>query len=146
MRISTKAHRTDSGLFAGVTTGGVALLALLAFTGCKKEEAPPPLPAPEPAPGATAEPLQLEEDEDAGLPKEEVKKTGTGKAPAAANLSACCSALRQNAASAPKPTSDYMLQAAAMCDALAAQGKDKSTMIAALSTALRGANLPSGCR
>ena len=118
--------------------------AATAAVGCNKDEPPPPLPAPKASVAPKVEPLKIEEV-DAGAPKEEPKgKGGPGKP--ATSFAACCAALRQNAASAPKPNSDYMLQAAAMCDALAAQGQNKATIMPAILGALRGASLPAGCR
>jgi hypothetical protein len=113
----------------------------LATAGCEKDEAPPPLPSAKPADTAVA-PLELEEEEDAGAEEEEEpKKTGTGRP--SSTLKNCCSALRQNAASAPPATQGLMLQAAATCDAMAASGQ---TGVGPLQAILKGASLPAGCR
>jgi hypothetical protein len=128
-----------------VTLGVVAPLALL--WGCKKEEEPPP-PLPSAAPASTpAPPLELtpedagkgDADADAAKPK-----TGTGKP--GASLSACCSALMQNSKSAPPPQNMYMMQAAGVCQALVAQGKEKASIVGAVSGALKGAGMPAACR
>lgn len=125
----------------------VVLAAAMVLPGCKKDEPPPPLPV-EPAPVATAEaPLELK-PEDAGVPPKpaEKPKTGTGTASSAGSLQNCCAALTQNAASAPEPTRTYMLQAAAMCSAAAATGKDKQSITGVLTGALKGAGLPVACK
>ncbi len=118
----------------------------LALVGCKKDEAPPPLPtaaaaAPEPSPVLAIEPVP-DAMPDAGA----ATKKATGGVAAASNLKACCSALAQNAASSPEPNATYMKQAAATCDVLAAQGKDKGSLVAVISGMLRGAGLPAACK
>lgn len=120
-------------------------LALSAW-GCKKEEPPPPLPSAQPAPVNTA-PLQLKPEDpvvppahDAAVPP--VRKGGGG----GGGLAACCAALQQNSTMAPEPTKTYMVQAAAMCQALAAQGKDKGAVGGMLLGALRGAGMPAACK
>lgn len=122
-------------------------LSTLALVGCKKDEAPPPLPtaaapAPEPSPVLAIEPVP-DAVPDAGTTAKKV--TGGGVA-SAGNLKACCAALAQNAASAPEPNATYMKQAAATCEVLAAQGKDKGSLIAVISGMLRGAGLPAACK
>jgi hypothetical protein len=121
-------------------------LSSLALVGCKKDEAPPPLPsaaapATEPSPVLAIEPVP-EVIPDAGAPTKKV----TGGGSAATSLQACCNALSQNAASAPEPNATYMKQAAATCGVLAAQGKDKGTLVAAVSGMLKGAGLPAACK
>lgn len=121
-------------------------MSLLAFVGCKKDEPPPPLPAaaapaPEPSPTLAIEPVP-EVVPDAGAP---AKKLGGGVA-VPSNLQACCSALAQNANNAPEPNATYMKQAAATCGVLAAQGKDKGSLVAVLSGMLKGAGLPAACK
>ena len=124
----------------------VVLASALALPGCKKDEPPPPLPV-EPAPSATVEqPLELK-PEDAGVPPKPVEKPKTGgTGSSAGSLQNCCAALTQNAASAPEPTRTYMLQAAAMCTAAAASGKDKQSIVGVLTGALKGAGLPVACK
>lgn len=122
-------------------------ISLLAFVGCKKDEPPPPLPAAaaptsEPSPVLAIEPVP-DVVPDAGTT---VKRASGGGVPAASNLQACCSALAQNAASAPEPNATYMKQAAATCGVLAAQGKDKGSLIAVISGMLRGAGMPAACK
>jgi hypothetical protein len=129
-----------------------ALLPLAAFSapGCKKDEPPPPLPSAAPAPAPAAPVVLAPEDagpdvEDAG---EDVVDAGkkVGKGTGSGGLARCCAALQQNAASAPPPTNTYMLQAAAVCNAAVAAGKDKNSVVGALSGAVRGAGLPAACR
>ncbi len=115
--------------------------------GCKKEEEPPPpLPSAEPA-STPAPPLELT-PEDAG-PEDadaDAAKKPTGPYKPAASLSACCAALMQNSKSAPPPSNMYMMQAAGVCQALVSQGKDKASIVAAISGALKGAGMPAACR
>lgn len=128
------------GSFVALSLSVAGLLA----AGCKKEEAPPPLPSAQPVAANTA-PLELK-PEDAGVKPPEAgpapKKYGTKSG----GLSACCAALAQNATMAPPPTNGYMLQAAAMCQSLAAQGKDKAAVGGMLLGALQGAGLPAACK
>ncbi len=114
--------------------------------GCKKDEPPPPLPSSEPV-AAPSAPLELT-IEDAGPEADadaDVKKK-RGPYKPAPSLKACCSALAQNAASAPPPTNAYMLQAAAACNAAVAQGKSSGSVLAVVRGALKGAGMPSACR
>jgi len=129
--------------------GSVSVLSLVLAgalaPGCKKDEPPPPLPSAQPVATNTA-PLELK-PEDAGLPPPEagppkkVYKGGGG-----GGLSACCAALAQNATMAPEQNKAYMLQAAAMCQAFAAQGKDKAAVAGILMGALKGAGMPTACK
>jgi len=133
------------------TTLGLVAPACLLFvapfvTGCKKEEPPPPLPTAAPVATAPAAPLQLKPiDAGAPAPVESAKPVAHGGG-SAGGLGACCSALAQNATMAPEPTKTYMVQAAAMCSALAAQGKDKSAIGGMLMSALKGAGMPAACK
>lgn len=132
------------------TLGSVALVSLVAASalsvGCKKDDPPPPLPTAAPV-TATAAPLELK-PEDAGVtpPPDAGKKKPTGGG-SAGGLSACCAALAQNSNSAPTPEMKaQMQQAAAMCSAFAAQGKDRSSVAGILLGVLRGAGLPASCK
>ena len=125
-------------------------LAALAVTGCKKEEPPPPpLPVPKPTAVATA-PIELKPIDAGGEPDAAAAKKpagGMGRAPAGASgLEKCCAALGQNAMSAPANSRMYMMQAASMCQAAAAQGKDKATMLTMITGALKGAGVPAACK
>lgn len=60
-------------------------------------------------------------------------------------LAACCSALRQNARSAPPDQRHYYLTAAAMCDSMRHNPQGRA-MIAQMRQQMRGARLPSACR
>jgi hypothetical protein len=116
--------------------------------GCRKDEPPPPLPAAPkaPEPVAAAEPLQLKA-EDAGKPPEPAAAPkATGSKASGGSLAKCCAALRQNAVSAPEPNKTYMTTAATVCDGAAALGKDKSSVVSQLQTALRGAGMPADCK
>lgn len=116
-----------------------------ALIACRKDEPPPPLPAPKPVETAAEPPLELQ-PEDAGKPPEPVvaKPKTTARKPT--GLQQCCTALRQNAANAPEPTKTYMTTAAGMCDAAAAQGRDKNSVVALLQNAMKGAGLPTDCK
>jgi hypothetical protein len=139
--------RTTLGLLAPaylfVASGMVA--------GCKKEEPPPPLPAAAPVTAAPA-PLQLKPMDagvkppaDAGAPKK--GPHGGGGGGHAGGLGACCAALQQNATmAADMTTKTVMIQAAAMCQAMAAQGKDKAAVAGTLNGILRGMGMPAPCR
>ena len=135
-------------LLTPVALGLSLPLAFTVYSGCKKEEPPPPLPSAAPVSTPSA-PLVLgvedagdDGDGDAGDADADAK----GKGQPAASLKACCAALAQTAASAPPPTSLYMMQAAAACNAAVAQGKDKSSVIGIVSGALKGAGMPAACR
>jgi hypothetical protein len=130
---------------------GSIVPALLVFavplvTGCKKEEPPPPLPTAAPVATPAPTPLQLKPI-DAGLPPAPsasataAHSTGTG----GGGLSKCCSALAQNAASAPEPTKTYMLQASAVCKAAVAGG-NASGIAGTIRAMLQGAGVPSSCQ
>jgi len=132
-----------------LTPGSLALVSLVAASalavGCKKDDPPPPLPTAAPV-TASAAPLELK-PEDAGVapPVDAGKKKVTGGG--GGGLTACCSALAQNANSAPTPEMKaQMQQAAAMCSAFAAQGKDRSSVGGILLGVLRGAGLPASCK
>lgn len=123
----------------------LSLTAAIFAIGCKKEEPPPPLPSAQPVTANTA-PLQLK-PEDAGVPPPvDAAPPKKGGGHGGGGLSACCAALQQNSTMAPEPTKTYMVQAAAMCQALAAQGKDKAAVGGMLLGALRGAGMPAACK
>jgi len=123
----------------------LAMAVCISFPGCKKEEPPPPLPTAQPV-ATAAPPLQLKA-EDAGVEVIDAappKKTGGGGR--AGGLGPCCAALSQNATMAPEPTKTYMLQTAALCQGLAATGKDKAAVGGILLGALKGAGMPVQCK
>ncbi|MEZ4226932.1 MAG: hypothetical protein R3B13_38680 [Polyangiaceae bacterium] len=140
------AHPLLRSLLAPVGLGLMLSASSVIYTGCKKDEPPPPLPSSEPA-AAPSAPLQLA-IEDAGPEADADADAAKPKGPykPAASLKACCAALAQNAASAPPPTNMYMLQAAAACNAAVAQGKDKGSVVAVVQGALKGAGMPAACR
>lgn len=124
---------------------GPALVA--GYTGCKKDEPPPPLPsaAPEEAPAPTA-PLELAPEiplPSASASEEAPKAKGGGSS---SSLKKCCGALRQNAENAPEPNKTYMLQAAGVCDMAAGAGQASGSALGPISAALRGAGLPTACK
>jgi hypothetical protein len=128
--------------------GGV-LLGMLSgsLLGCRKDEPPPPLPAAPKAAEPVAEaPLQLQ-PEDAGKPPEPPAPAAKPSASkSSGSLTACCTALRQNAANAPEPNKGYMTYAAQICDMAAAQGKEKASIVGTIQATLKGAGLPSSCK
>lgn len=121
----------------------VGLLAL----GCKKEEPPPPLPTAAPVTTSTA-PLILK-PEDAGVklpPPDAGAKKKTGGGGGGSSLKACCAALQQNSHSQPtEQLKQQMQMAAGICNAAVAAGQG-SGALGAIQAALRGAQMPSGCR
>lgn len=125
-----------------------SLLVSTWVVGCKKDEPPPPLPTAQPV-ATNPAPLQLK-PEDAGVkmppPDAGAKKKVMHGGGSSGGLSACCSALQQNSASAPEPTKTYMMQAAQLCKAVAAQGGNKSAFGGMLMNALRGAGVPVACK
>ena len=127
----------------------------LGFSSCKKnEEEPPPPPAPSaaPAPPPAPEPVAVAIEEDAGVVEDAaIKKVAVKAAPAdVAGLRACCTALRQNAASMPPPNNSYALSAAGACDAfiqaVAAGGSSKASALGSINSIMKGANLPPACK
>ena len=140
--------RTLLGFHAPASVVSLVAAVVIGFvvTGCKKEEPPPPLPTAAPVTAAPA-PLQLK-PEDAGVklpPDAGHKKPVYHGGGGGGGLGPCCAALQQNAMSAPPPMNAYMLQAAALCSAFAAQGKDKSAVSGMLLGALKGAGMPAAC-
>jgi hypothetical protein len=124
---------------------GFAICAGLAFGGCKKDEAPPPLPSASVAAAEPAPTLEIAPEEDAGIEDAGPDVKVGGPMRPNQTLARCCAALKQNAASAPAPTNTYMLAAAGICDGAAAAGKDNAAAMGMIRAALRGANLPGGC-
>jgi hypothetical protein len=133
---STSKNLTKTCLIACL--GGLLSLASLS---CQKEEEPPPLPTAKPIPTPVTTALVIEE-EDAGK-KEEPPKKGTGRR--GGPLSACCSALRQNAANLPEPSKGHTLTAAATCEAANNSGSPAGVFLGTLRGLLRGAPLPPAC-
>jgi hypothetical protein len=139
-------NRSDlTKLLAPIAIGLLIPTLVTAYSGCKKEEPPPPLPSAAPEPANTAPPLELAPEPppvDAGV--DAPKPKGTGKP--AGSLKACCQALQQNSASAPEPNATYMKQAAATCFSMAGTGAGQATILTAIAGALRGAGMPAACR
>jgi len=129
---------------ASFAFGSLTLLAALSVTGCKKEEPPPPLPTA--APAATPEAALQLAPEDAGTPDADAEAPkGKGGGAPRSSLKKCCAALAQNAKSAPPPNDGFMLQAAAVCNGLAASGQDSAAAMGMIRGALKGVQLPAGC-
>lgn len=126
---------------------GAALTWLGGCSKCSKDEPPPPLPAPATPEASSPTVLVVDagDDGDAGDADAEAGPKPRGRAPTS-SMKACCDALSQNAANAPEPTATYMKTAAAACYAAVQQGKDKSSIIAIVQGALRGAGLPAACK
>lgn len=126
-------------------------VALAASQGCKgdpEETAPAAVPAPPPTPTplTTIAPEEPDAGADAATDAAEdadAKKPGYGGDPT--GIRACCSALRQNAKSAPPEQQGAYMMAAGACDAVrnSPQGRAALSQVRA---ALRGANVPSSCR
>lgn len=117
------ARSLTQSLLAPIALGLLLPVATLGYSGCKKDDPPPPLPSAAPA-STPAAPLVLEvEDagEDApGDADADAKKVGGGSS---ASMKKCCQAVAQNAESAPEPTKTYMKQMAAACFAAAGSGQ-----------------------
>ena len=128
----------------------------LAFVvqGCDKkdEDVAPAVPSattPPPPPSATAPPVQLKVEEDAGMVADAAdasdaapKATGGGDP---TGIRRCCSALRQNANSAPLDQKGSYLSAAAMCDGLVNSPQGRQAL-SAVRGILKGANMPGDCK
>ena len=142
----SQASKVASSVLGPVLLGVLVSSLATGFMGCKKDEPPPPLPSAAPAavPTPTA-PLELAPEEvPSAAPVDSVKKpTGTG-APAQ-SFAKCCSALTQNAASAPEPTKTSLTQAAGVCNSLVAAGKTGPGIVSAIQGLLRGVGMPSAC-
>lgn len=123
------------------------LSALSGAVGCKKDEPPPPLPSAAPAttPAPTA-PIELVPEEIPPAPSASASAAPVKGGGTASSLKKCCSALSQNAQSAPEPNKTYMLQAAAVCNAAVGAGQASGAALGAITAALRGAGLPSACK
>jgi hypothetical protein len=123
MKSTVHAATFRAGTFRGVLPLALLFGAVLSTaTGCKQDEAPPPLPTAKPAETpavATIMPEEDEETEEESTSDETTKKGGKG---GGSSLSKCCAALRQNAVNAPPETKGHMESAAAACDAAAKAG------------------------
>ena len=118
------------------------------LSGCKKDEPPPPLPSAAPAAAPVPAPTQPIElvPEVAPAPSASASATASKGGGGGASLRTCCSALTQNAQSAPEPNKTYMLQAAAVCNAAAGAGQASGQALGAITAALRGAGMPTSCK
>lgn len=126
--------------------------ALLVANGCgNKEDDTPPPPAPvTTAPPAPTPTVEMTPEEDAGAP-EDASADADADAPKPTGnydptgIKACCSALAQNANSAPLDQKPMYLQAAAVCQGLINNPQGRQALVQ-LRGILRGANLPSACK
>jgi len=144
-----QASKVATAVFGPALIGLFVSFATTGFTGCKKDEPPPPLPSattPAPTPTPTA-PLELapEEPVASAAPTESAAKKATGPAVPAQSFAKCCSALLQNAASAPEPNKTYLTTAANACTSMVAAGKSGPSLVGALQSLLRGVGMPSAC-
>ena len=142
----SQASKVASSVLGPVLLGLLVSSLAAGYMGCKKDEPPPPLPSAAPAavPTPTA-PLELAPEEvPVASASASVKKPTGGGAPAQ-SFAKCCSALTQNAASAPEPTKTSLTQAAGMCNSLVAAGKSGPGVISAIQGLLRGVGMPSAC-
>jgi hypothetical protein len=145
-----QASKVASSVFGPALLGLSVSLVATGYMGCKKDEPPPPLPsaAPVAAPTPTPEVALAPEEPVASASASasasaEPAKKGTGVP--AQSFSKCCSALLQNAASAPEPNKTYLTTAANMCSSMVAAGKSGPSLIGSLQTMLRGAGMPAAC-
>lgn len=139
-----------------LTFAALLLLALPLVAGCPKSEDPPPIPTATTSAAVTATPpppppppVEITTEVEAGPPVEDAgaKKPGAGKPADVLGLRACCTALKQNAASMPPPNNGYAEAAANMCLGLLSQGATKSSALGPLTAALRGVvALPPACK
>jgi hypothetical protein len=145
-----------SRLLTALCAAVLPFVVAFAAPGCGKSDeettpvaTTPPPPPPPPAPSA-APPMQLTTEEDAGADAADgsdgsdgaVKVTGTGDP---TGVRACCSALRQNANSAPLDQKGSLLSAAALCDGLVNSPQGKQAL-SAVRGMLKGASMPASCK
>ena len=141
-----KARRIVPVVFALVFPLG----ALLVANGCgnKEDDTPPPAPAPAPTPAPTTT-MEIVPEEDAGAPDAAEDADADAPKPTGnfdpTGIKACCSALAQNANSAPLDQKPMYLQAAAVCQGLINNQQGRQALVQ-LRGILRGANLPAACR
>ena len=138
-------------LLAAMHLPVVALL-IAAAPSCKKKEEDVPIPMPSAsavptaAPTPTPAPVVIAERR-RGRPKRACNSPrGPAKPADVAGLRACCTALKQNAASMPPEQAPYALQAATMCEgmvsAMATGSMSKAGALGMLGATLKGAHLP----
>jgi hypothetical protein len=130
----------------------VALAVVANGCGNKEEETPPPQPSAVPAPTPTPTvPTPLAVEDDAGADVADAadaaddaakKVTGTGDP---TGVRKCCSALSQNANSAPPEQKAGYLAAAAACNGLVNNPSGRQAL-AGLRGLLLGAKMPAACQ
>lgn len=126
-------------------------VALAASQGCKgdpEETAPAAVPAPPPTPTplTTIAPEEPDAGADAATDAAEdadAKKPGYGGDPT--GIRACCSALRQNAKSAPPEQQGAYAAAAGVCSGLVGSPQGRQAL-AQVRAALAGAGVPAACK
>lgn len=138
---------TKAQVLAPLLLSALVPLVASGVVACKKDEPPPPLPSATPATtAAPTAPIELVPEE---LPAPSASASASAPRPgggSASSLKKCCSALTQNAQSAPEPNKTYMLQAAAVCNAAAGAGQASGAALAPINAALRGAGMPTACK
>ncbi len=126
---------------------GFLLPLATSYLGCKKDEPPPPLPSAAPAATPTpAAPLELAPEPVASASASASATPKAGGGGSAPSLAKCCSALIQNAASAPPPNNLYMTQAGQLCQAMVSAGQGSGAILSAIAGKLGGGNMPTACR
>jgi hypothetical protein len=143
----SQASKVITSVFGPALLGLGVSFASASLVGCKKDEPPPPLPSattPAPTPTPTAPVELVPEEVPSAAPVESAKKATGGGAPAQ-SFAKCCSALTQNAASAPEPNKTYLTTAANMCSSMVAAGKSGPSLVSTLQSLLRGVGMPSAC-
>jgi hypothetical protein len=125
----------------------------LTVQGCGKDDevTPPPTPSVAPAPTPSAAPMVLKTEDDAGVDAPDDAAADADAAPKATGggdptgVRKCCTALRQNANSAPLDQKGSLLSAAAMCDGLvnSPQGRQALSAVRGL---VKGAGMPAECK
>lgn len=138
-----------------LTAFALLTVALPLVAGCPKSEDPPPIPTATTSAAVTATPppppppasVEITTEVDAGPPVEDAAvKKASSKPADVLGLRACCTALKQNAASMPPPNNGYAEAAATMCLGLLSQGATKSSALGPVAAALRGLPLPPACK
>ena len=132
----------------------VTLAVLANGCGNKEDETPAPVasvaPTPVPTPAPTPSTALVPEEDagsdagDAGDAGDAAAKVGTGGGDPT-GMRKCCSALRQNANSAPPEQKASYLSAAGICDGLVNSPQGRQAL-SAVRSALLGAKMPAACQ
>lgn len=123
--------------------------AVVATTGCKKDEETLVEPAPAPTPTPTPTPaMALVPEEDAGVDASDAGDADADAAPKPSGpdpVRACCNAIAGNMKSAPPDQQFAYAAALATCNGLAASGQGRQAL-AQVRSALKGAGVPASCQ